>query len=233
MEPSTPVECIIAVFCKAVRENTQVTIFAHPTTAEYHPMPSTKNSPHIQVDPLDLEGKDVEERIQLALQAVTRNGFKENGRPWLSLREAAKCFEVSKTKLTAQFNGRKTKREAHKHERILSFGEENVLVEWIKEMGRRGVPLHASAVALHASAISGMQVSERWVARFCTRHPELKAKWTTGLEQCRAQSLNRAAVAGFYDHLQHLREKYDIPDENIYNMDEKGIQLGMGKGYVP
>ena len=34
---------------------------------------------------------------------------------------------------------------------------------------------------------------------------------------------------GFYDHLQHLREKYDIPDENIYNMDEKGIQLGMGK----
>ena len=83
-----------------MRENTQVTIFAHPTTAEYHPMPSTKNSPCIQVDPLDLEGKDVEERIQLALQAVTRNRFKENGWPWLSLREAAKCFEVSKTKLT-------------------------------------------------------------------------------------------------------------------------------------
>ena len=67
------------------------------------------------------------------------------------------------------------------------------------------------------------------MARFHTRHPELKAKWTTGLEQCCAQSLNRAAVAGFYDHLQHLQEKYDIPDENIYNMDEKGIQLGMGK----
>ena len=51
----------------------------------------------------------------------------------------------------------------------------------------------------------------------------------TGLEQCRAQSLNHAAVAGFYDHLQHLREKYDIHDKNIYNMDEKRNQLGRGK----
>ena len=34
---------------------------------------------------------------------------------------------------------------------------------------------------------------------------------------------------GFYDHLENLQERCDVPDENIYNMDEKGIQLGMGK----
>ena len=128
---------------------------------------STKSSPCIQVDPLDLEGENDKECVQLALQAVTRNGFKENGWPWLSLCEAAKCFQVSKTKLTARLNGRKTKQEAHMHERILSFGEENILAKWIKEMGCRGIPLHASAVVLHASTISGPQVSECWVARFC------------------------------------------------------------------
>ena len=35
----------------------------------------------IQVDPLDLKGKSDEEHIQMALKAITHNGFKENGWP--------------------------------------------------------------------------------------------------------------------------------------------------------
>ena len=54
-------------------------------------------------------------------------------------------------------------------------------------------------------------------------------KWTTGLEKCHAQALSPAAVSNFYDTLNDLVTKYDITKENIYNMDEKGIQLGMGK----
>lgn len=48
-----------------------------------------------------------------------------------------------------------------------------------------------------------------------------------GLEKCRAQCLNKAAVVDFYATLGDILEKYDIPEENIYNMDEKGIQLGV------
>lgn len=182
----------------------------------------------VQVDPLDLEGKSDEERIQMALKAITRNGFKENGRPWLSIREAALTFQVKRGVLGARFNGRKTRKEAHEHEKTLTFAQERALVDWVKEMGRRGIPLHASAVAHHASAISGTPVSERWVHRFRSRHPDLKAKWTTGLEKCRAQSLNPAAVSGFYDVLESLVEEYQITEENMYNMDEKGVQLGIG-----
>ena len=54
-------------------------------------------------------------------------------------------------------------------------------------------------------------------------------KWTTGLEKCRAQALNPATVSSFYDTLNDLMTKYEITKENIYNMDGKGIQLGMGK----
>ena len=89
--------------------------------------------------------------------------------------------------------------------------------------------MHASAVAAHVSLISGEKVGESWMHQFCACHPEIKVKWTTGLEKCRAQSLNPTAVGGFYDTLQDLLEKYNIPEENIYNMDEMGIQLGMGK----
>lgn len=147
-------------------------------------MPKPCTNPRIQVDPLDLEEKSVDERIELALRAVTINGFKPNGRPWLSLREAASAYGVSKTTLTARFNGRKTRKEAHQHEMTLTHAQEEVLVEWIVEMGRRGVPLHASAVAQHASVISGEPIGEHWVQRFRVRHLELKARWTTGLEKC-------------------------------------------------
>ena len=145
----------------------------------------------VQVDPLDLEGKSGKEHIQMALKAITHNGFKENGQPWLSIREVALTFQVKRGVLGAQFNGRKTRKEAHEHEKTLTFAQERALVDWVKEMGCRGIPLHASAVAHHASAILGTPISERWVHRFCSRHPDLKAKWTTGLEKCRAQSQPR------------------------------------------
>lgn len=35
-------------------------------------------------------------------------------------------------------------------------------------------------------------------------------------------------MADFYEKLDNLVKEYDIPAENIYNMDEKGIQMGIG-----
>ena len=95
-------------------------------------------------------------------------------------------------------------------------------------MGHRGVPLHASAVALHTSAILGHLIGEQWVHRFHLRHPDIKTKWTSNLEKCRAQALNPAAAQGFYDILEEVRDKYGITEENTYNMDEKGVQMGIG-----
>jgi hypothetical protein len=36
-------------------------------------------------------------------------------------------------------------------------------------------------------------------------------------------------MAAFFDILQEVLQKYHIPVENIYNMDEKGVQLGVGQ----
>ena len=101
----------------------------------YLPAMSPPKEPRIQIDPLDIENKSVEERVQLALAAIARNGFRPNGRPWLSLREAAKEYGITKGRLTNRFNGKQTKREAHQHEQVLDFAAKSVLVDWIKEMG--------------------------------------------------------------------------------------------------
>ncbi|KAJ7198121.1 hypothetical protein GGX14DRAFT_341898, partial [Mycena pura] len=48
------------------------------------------------------------------------------------------------------------------------------------------------------------------------------------LEECRAKSLNRAAVHDYFTILSDTIDRYNIKPKNIYNMDEKGIQLGIG-----
>ncbi|KAF8870686.1 hypothetical protein BD779DRAFT_1423741, partial [Infundibulicybe gibba] len=49
------------------------------------------------------------------------------------------------------------------------------------------------------------------------------------LECCRAQALNRPQVEEYFTILQGLITQFEIMPNNIYNMDEKGIQLGVGK----
>lgn len=106
--------------------------------------------------------------------------------------------------------------------------QELVLVEWAETMGRRGMPLNAQAIIDYASDVAGISVESSWVKRFKLHHPDLRVKWTQNLEQCRARALNRTTVREFFDLLRKLVVEYSIPMENIYNMDEKGIQLSIG-----
>ncbi len=78
-----------------------------------------------------------------------------------------------------------------------------------------------------ADIISG-PVGGAWVDRFKSRHKDLKVKWTSTLEKCRATNVNPTLVGEFYDILEEVIHKYNIQPENLYNMDEKGIQLGIG-----
>lgn len=180
------------------------------------------------VSALDLESMAVEERIEYALDALVTLGVKPNGLPVYSIREASALFLVPNSTLHRRWNGGKSRQVAHKEQMKLRPGEEAALVSWIIEMGRRGIPMRNNAVALYAQKISGSEVGDIWVRRFRMRHPELKGKFTTGLEKCRAQALNPAAVKSFFSILEEVVEEYEIPLENIYNMDEKGIQLGVG-----
>ena len=64
------------------------------------------------------------------------------------------------------------------------------------------------------------------------RHPDLKTRWTQSLEQCRANNVNRPTVYKFFDILEELVKEFNIPIENIYNMDETGFRIGCLGGRV-
>lgn len=170
-----------------------------------------------------------EAQLQSALKAVIDSGLNGKGWPKLSLRAAAKQYNVSYSTLTARWNGRKTCTESHAEQQKLTPPQEKVLTDWIKVLGKRGIPLSLEAVAERASHIVGEEVSVNWAQGFRTRHPDLKAKWTTSLESCRTECLNHPMMNHYYDELEAIMKEFDIPRENVYNMDEKGIQMGIGK----
>ena len=121
--------------------------------------------------------------------------------------------------------GGKTCHEAHIDEQLLTKAQDEILAKWIKIQGQHGVPM---MVAQAVAEISGKPVGESWPKRFQKHHPDLKMKKTIGLEKAHVKALNQFAVDGFFDMLTNIIEKYKITPGNIYNMDEKGIQLGIG-----
>jgi len=169
-----------------------------------------------------------ESRIQLAIDAIAKAGYKPTGGQKLSTREAACIYQVPRSTLGDRMKGLQTRAEAHIDQQSLSPAQEEVLVKWAKVLGRRGVPLTHSTLATYASEILGKPVGESWPKRFLARHTDLKVKTTTSLEKCRAKALNPAAVEGFYDILGGVVEEFCIKPENMWNMDEKGVQLGIG-----
>lgn len=177
--------------------------------------------------------KAIESKIISAIHAVRLCGLRPNGRANYPLRQAAEDFEVPRSTLTDCYNGVKTHGKAAVTQQHMAPSEEEILAGWIKECGRRGIPLGPRQVVECAMIITERKLGESWLAGFRDRHPEIKPYWSSTFEAPRAQALNRPSVSKFYDLYLSLIRDFNIKYWNLYNMDEKGVMMGKGgKRYV-
>jgi hypothetical protein len=116
--------------------------------------------------PLNFGSLSDEACIQLAIEQIRLSGTKSDGHPVYSIRRAAEDFGIPRSTLCARYHGRKTRRKAHEAECLLSDSQEDVLVEWIKTMGHRGIPMTADTVREYVADVIGKPVGENWVNRF-------------------------------------------------------------------
>ncbi|KIL58603.1 hypothetical protein M378DRAFT_86304 [Amanita muscaria Koide BX008] len=93
-------------------------------------------------------------------------------------------------------------------------------------------------VRSNASDIAGRYLGKNWPRRFKKRHPQVITARPAKLDPKRAKHFNKTIINDYFDKWEELNEQYDggIPPEHIWNMDEKGIQMGggrknNGKGY--
>lgn len=69
-------------------------------------------------------------------------------------------------------------------------------------------------------------LGKNWIQRFRERHPELATGRSRPMDISRLLAVTPMAVTCFYDHILSLRERYSVPWTKVWNMDEKGFQLG-------
>ena len=70
--------------------------------------------------------------------------------------------------------------------------------------------------------------SRGWIYNFLLQRPDLTLKRLTGLDGVRMRNFNPNVVGWHFQILGELLKQFNVPLENMYNMDEKGIQLGGG-----
>ncbi len=167
-------------------------------------------------------------QLRDALASLIASGMKADGQPVKSIRSAAADHDVPFSTLRRRWNGVRSRSQAHVAQMLLTPPQERGLADWAKELAKRAIPWTKDTLREKAQLICKKQVSDNWIYRFIKRNPDLKLRWTQGLESPRAGALNEAIVAEFYRILAETVEKYQVKPENIYNMDEKGVQLGIG-----
>ena len=109
--------------------------------------------------------------------------------------------------------------------------QEKVLLEWVDHSVISGEPFHAGSLRARVKDLSGKHPGRHWHERFKTRHEDtLTAAKATGLDPARGKIFNKANVVHLISLIHELIDKYgSIPPAHLWNVDEKGIQMGGGR----
>lgn len=140
------------------------------------------------------------------------------------------AYQVPYTTLLDRINGRPCKKEAHQSQQLLSRPQEAVLSDWIEFRALIAKPLDIQDVKFLTYELSGRRPGKHWIYRFKKRWPKVSYSKPGGLDPKRAQNFNPSNVAGFYALLKAIYDAHpNLPPQHIWNMDEKGLQLGGGR----
>jgi hypothetical protein len=163
-----------------------------------------------------------EKRIALAIADV------RSGKYWG--RAAAKLYSVPPSTLNDCLHSVKTRSESHSDQFRLTPAQEDVLVDWCHFLHITAHPLNWQTIYPKVKALCGETPGHNWLDRFLQRHKlDLLTGKTTGLDPKRARALNYATIQDYSQKLKAIIDKKKIPSHNVYNIDEKGIQLGGGR----
>ena len=128
---------------------------------------------------------------------------------------------------------------AHVQQQLLTAAEEQTLVDWMQYLALTGHPLNKRTIRPKIQAILAVKgiknmdnkhPSKTWIQKFMKRHAQqLKASRGCGLDPKRAQAFNYTTVHAHFKLVKEIIDEHNIPWRNVYNMDEKGIQMGGGR----
>ncbi len=167
-------------------------------------------------------------RLELAIQAV------KNGQI-ISIQKAAQLYDIPRSTLRDRLNGSQEQVLVNRTKRKLTVTEEDILLQWILTMDKRGAPLRPSSVRDMANLLLADRdaskppptVGINWVYHFVRRHDTLKTRFSRKYDYRRALCEDSSKIQKWFELVRSTIEEFGIVDEDIYNFDETGFAMGI------
>ncbi|APA15656.1 hypothetical protein SS1G_09530 [Sclerotinia sclerotiorum 1980 UF-70] len=164
-----------------------------------------------------------ESQINLAIQAIASSKK-------LSVRRAAKIYNIPHTTLTYRMAGRTPKAGSRSIHCKMTELEEKSLFQYIIDMDERGFSPRISDVEDMANYIletrGAKKVGKLWAHRFVKRHTKLKTRFNRVYDFQRALCEDSELIERWFRLVSNMRAKYGILDCDLYNFDETGFMMG-------
>jgi hypothetical protein len=168
-----------------------------------------------------------EGRIALAVQAYQSGQFS-------STKACADAYDISDATLRRRVKGTNARCDSIPINRKLTTIDELSLIEWILSRDQRGLPVGIDTIRQMANLLlqrrsqdNTLTVGKNWVYNFVQRHDSLESKYTRKYDYQRAKCEDPTVIRDWFRLVQNTIAKHGILDEDIYNFDETGFQMGV------
>ena len=171
-----------------------------------------------------------EQRIQAACQATINGDFTD-------ATQAAHANNVAPSTVRHRLLGRPGKSETQAGTPRLNLQQEQHLAQWVRDLQTQLIPPAHTTIRDMADELLSLRgtnesVGDKWTSRFVCRH-SLNTERSRPKDFSRLTSLTDEIILQLFSVFKFIVEAYQIAHINIYNMDEKGFQIGqIGKSLV-
>jgi hypothetical protein len=148
----------------------------------------------------------------------------------MSQRAAASLYNVPHSTVHDRAKGKHNRYNGQKTRELLTEGQNAALIEWGHYLSLTCHPINRRTIGPKVKAMTGSFPGVHWFTRWIDRHKEhFRFGKTSRLDSHRARQFNYTTVHEYFEKLDALMKEKGIPWENVWNMDEKGAQLGGGR----
>lgn len=143
--------------------------------------------------------------------------------------KVANKYGLSRSTLSRHHHGiQHSKKEQYANQRFLNNQQTKDLLNYINRLTRSGLFPSHQMIANFAEEIAGKPPGKNWVSRFIKQHEdELVNRYTTAIDASHKRADSVLYYSLYFDALEQKIQEYDIQQEDIYNIDEKGFLIGI------
>jgi len=152
--------------------------------------------------------------------------------------QIARAYGVDRKRVSRRLKGvgGRTSRKGVKYK--LSEIQEAALIQYIRTLDGIGTGVRQEQVVSTANSILRQDytgdgeppvVGEHWSHRFSLRHPELHKMRQKPIELARKAAHDPVLIADWFRRFHALREEFGVANEDIWNFDETGFRIGVGR----